>query len=582
MTSLIASSWFGSVSGNKATKARNWSIPVVNHTWLEDCFIQWRNLSVGLEKYVVFPPGLDFSDHLGERGIQREVILETLPDLIAEMSLAPDKETFLEKDLIYRNGGCSSQAAVKRPSSRRVQETEGLMSGPEAEHRADVPARFQPTDDQRVEEDHMQVDRPVASGGSVPNLESSRARPSGRTAEHPSPLRQPSPSPRRTLERPSSSSKRRHRADPGTTEEDAASPTKISAYAKSAATGSPVASPSKSRASTPRPMESVLVPLRGIDKALGRSPQQSAEVRPDKGKRKRGGTRSESIAAEHYPPLSSLTVDTSMDREEGPSRRTSRRSAASKATQRLRDEVMPDVVNFEKELKRGNVRVVNSPNSKDPVLKPSGKGKKRASIQFRSEGGASSSDGEHERKKRRLSGAKVSDRFKELNDDERTDITGTSSQGSADPPSSKRGAKGVQAKKPSSGRDPRHVELMPHSSFRWLTGPQRQARGDLGHASHSGRNRGKGTAGGVYEYGSFVYRFCLDQALAKLGARVGVKPDECTHLVVKTLARTEKLLCAMAVAPAVVTEKWVRNSIAAKKLLRGCLFFFFFRFYVPD
>jgi len=458
MTSLIASSWFGSVSGNKATKARNWSIPVVNHTWLEDCFIQWRNLSVGLEKYVVFPPGLDFSDHLGERGIQREVILETLPDLIAEMSLARDKETLLEKDLIYRNGGCSSQVAVKRPSSRRVQETEGLMSGPETEHRADVRSRFQPTDDQGVEEDHMQVDRPVASGGSVPNLESSRARPSGQTAEHSSPLRQPTPSPQRILERPSSTSKRRHRADPGTTEEDAPSPTKKSAYAKSAATGSPVTSPSKSRATTPRRMESVLMPPKGMDKALGKSPLQSAKVSPVKSKRKRGGTRSESISAEHYPPLSSLTVDTSMDREEGPSRRTSRRRAASKATQRLRDEVMPDVVNFEKELKRGNVRAVNPPKSKDSVLKPSGKGKKRASIQFRWEGGASS-DGEHERKKRRLSGAKVSDRFKELDDDGRTDITGTSSQGSADPPSSKGGTKGVKAKRPSSGRDPRHVDV---------------------------------------------------------------------------------------------------------------------------
>ncbi|KAH9952632.1 hypothetical protein BC827DRAFT_1274339 [Russula dissimulans] len=58
-----------------------------------------------------------------------------------------------------------------------------------------------------------------------------------------------------------------------------------------------------------------------------------------------------------------------------------------------------------------------------------------------------------------------------------------------------------------------------------------------------------------------------EKALAKLGGRVGVKPDECTHLVVKTIARTEKLLCAMAVAPVVVTEKWVHDSIAAKKLL---------------
>ena len=67
----------------------------------------------------------------------------------------------------------------------------------------------------------------------------------------------------------------------------------------------------------------------------------------------------------------------------------------------------------------------------------------------------------------------------------------------------------------------------------------------------------------------FVHRFCPGQALVKLGARVGVKPDECTHLVVKTIARTEKLLCAIAVAPAIVTENWVRDSIATKKLLRG-------------
>jgi hypothetical protein len=74
----------------------------------------------------------------------------------------------------------------------------------------------------------------------------------------------------------------------------------------------------------------------------------------------------------------------------------------------------------------------------------------------------------------------------------------------------------------------------------------------------------------------FPLRFLFDtlspypaQALVKLGATVGVRPDECTHLVVKTLVRTEKFLCAMAVAPAIVTERWVRDSIAAKKLLRA-------------
>jgi hypothetical protein len=48
----------------------------VNHTWLEDCFIQWKTLSVGSAggKYIEFPPGTDFSAVLGERGPGRVVL----------------------------------------------------------------------------------------------------------------------------------------------------------------------------------------------------------------------------------------------------------------------------------------------------------------------------------------------------------------------------------------------------------------------------------------------------------------------------------------------------------------------------
>lgn len=53
------------LSGTKARKTLSWSIPVVNHTWLEDCFVQWRNLTVGVEKYIVVPPGVDFGTLLG-------------------------------------------------------------------------------------------------------------------------------------------------------------------------------------------------------------------------------------------------------------------------------------------------------------------------------------------------------------------------------------------------------------------------------------------------------------------------------------------------------------------------------------
>ncbi|KAJ7287447.1 BRCT domain-containing protein [Mycena rebaudengoi] len=56
------------MGGIKTDKAQSWSIPIVNHTWLEDCFVQWRNLTPATPKYIQFPPNLDFAWMLGERG----------------------------------------------------------------------------------------------------------------------------------------------------------------------------------------------------------------------------------------------------------------------------------------------------------------------------------------------------------------------------------------------------------------------------------------------------------------------------------------------------------------------------------
>jgi len=179
----------------------------------------------------------------------------------------------------------------------------------------------------------------------------------------------------------------------------------------------------------------------------------------------------ESISGEHSdaPPLSSFIADTTTDREEGPStKRTSRRSAANKATRRLREEVMPDVVNFEKEMRRGQVRAANfSPKSErergqektktDLLAKPLGKGRKRPSIQHAAAVEEDvSSDGEHEdehahKKRRRLSNTRSHhDRFEDHDDDGRTDVIGISSQGTAEIPSSKGGgAKGTKLKRDS-------------------------------------------------------------------------------------------------------------------------------------
>ncbi|KIP02672.1 hypothetical protein PHLGIDRAFT_59185, partial [Phlebiopsis gigantea 11061_1 CR5-6] len=56
------------IDGEKTERAAMWGIPVVNHMWLEDCFAQWRDISPAQEKYISFPPGLNFGDVLADDG----------------------------------------------------------------------------------------------------------------------------------------------------------------------------------------------------------------------------------------------------------------------------------------------------------------------------------------------------------------------------------------------------------------------------------------------------------------------------------------------------------------------------------
>ncbi len=60
-----------SISGKKTEKAREWGITLVNHTWLEDCFVSWKDITPAQEKYIMFPRGLSFAELVGVRGVGR-------------------------------------------------------------------------------------------------------------------------------------------------------------------------------------------------------------------------------------------------------------------------------------------------------------------------------------------------------------------------------------------------------------------------------------------------------------------------------------------------------------------------------
>ncbi|KAG8695864.1 hypothetical protein FRC09_008881 [Ceratobasidium sp. 395] len=58
------------------------------------------------------------------------------------------------------------------------------------------------------------------------------------------------------------------------------------------------------------------------------------------------------------------------------------------------------------------------------------------------------------------------------------------------------------------------------------------------------------------------------KGMTQLGVSFTEDPAACTHLVVNSIGRTEKFLCALPVCNHVVSMKWIQESIKAGKLLR--------------
>ncbi|KAJ3548369.1 hypothetical protein NM688_g5307 [Phlebia brevispora] len=101
------------ISGTKTTKATSWNIPIVNHLWLEDCFVQWRDVSTANEKYIHFPPGIDFGTVLGDKGVGRV-------GYDAEELAALEKEVVIEEnaDASIRPP-LASQTVIESPKRRK-------------------------------------------------------------------------------------------------------------------------------------------------------------------------------------------------------------------------------------------------------------------------------------------------------------------------------------------------------------------------------------------------------------------------------------------------------------------------------
>jgi hypothetical protein len=90
--------------GKKVAHADEWNIPILNHLWLEECFVQWMDVPTCREAFCTFPPGVSFLNFLSERSLEhgtvetwatREDVQEERREalgLLAASSQAPDSK----------------------------------------------------------------------------------------------------------------------------------------------------------------------------------------------------------------------------------------------------------------------------------------------------------------------------------------------------------------------------------------------------------------------------------------------------------------------------------------------------------
>lgn len=131
------------MSGTKAEKATSWSIPIVNHTWLEDCFTQWRALTPAQERYIAFPPRVDFSELISARATGGKVVLEPAElEALAREGVEGEGEEVQEVEGAREGeGDLEAGPKVKARAGKENRPPPASVAGPSASASANVSMR---------------------------------------------------------------------------------------------------------------------------------------------------------------------------------------------------------------------------------------------------------------------------------------------------------------------------------------------------------------------------------------------------------------------------------------------------------
>ncbi|KAJ7770143.1 hypothetical protein DFH07DRAFT_266653 [Mycena maculata] len=152
------------MGGEKTRKALSWSIPLVNHTWLEDCFVQWRALTPAVPKYMEFPANLDFTPMLADARIDidlNDLATEEEEDIRAQTTERPPVGT---EASLREVEGILDGGDIVMDDEDAIEREECLVPIPRSkasDGRRMVPASVSPTKQHGSTDDEMMEDSDV-------------------------------------------------------------------------------------------------------------------------------------------------------------------------------------------------------------------------------------------------------------------------------------------------------------------------------------------------------------------------------------------------------------------------------------
>ncbi|KAF9263292.1 hypothetical protein L218DRAFT_340370 [Marasmius fiardii PR-910] len=603
-------------NGAKAERALAWSIPIVNHLWLEDCFVQWRNLTTALDKYIVHPPGLDFYTCLGQRGVSKAV--EDLEEIIK----AEVEEQEAEMELLGNGVVTGIPPATENSAKDATEVANFIEPGPmdldeeAGDHDMDVDAPVTPKTSP-IKQTAKTLTSKSASK-QTPTL-SSRSRRRKEHEEEEAPVEEEESFDKRPTKSPSKvygRTKTRNKKMPSQEDDDLAM--EVDEEKENKATWTMTGKASTSRGNTGKvtlpvesdydsplssPPQTRSSPRKKKDRAMSEEAAHEDELssptpvksswRHNKGDNEEGSSRrispTKSMVSVVVPALHSITSPARLKKNESihvasregrgakkrnskvsmppsspPSASTTRtkRSAATKASEMLHTQIMPDVLSYQQQMKNSKTKGGRkSLGAFSAVDEPPSSSVRRASTMHLQE-----DEGESEIDPPSTSGQaqKQKGKRKVIDDDDEAEQKHVRSKKAKKPEPDNEG----ETSSVVTGTDRGGKKKAGSKTARHKLDDAEDEETD-GDFSRQKKHKVETTEEIRMLTTQVTLRDDVSKVLFKLGVKMALahKPWDCTHLVVKSLVRTEKFLCAVAVGAHIVSEKWATDSANARKLL---------------